>query len=152
LGTLLLWRHYFFNNVSKEGTFKNKKPAFLRGKKGGEKMAQWKCQVKRCQNLLPWEDSGKYRLRYLREEQVKALPAEIREVYESLAGKNLCRNCAKLARRAGLMVITVAQAKQWAQKQATRQLLDLISDDEAKGLKDLKAGLEGETVPLQVVK
>jgi len=50
------------------------------------------------------------------------------------------------------MVITVAQAKQWAQKQATRQLLDLISDDEAKGLKDLKAGLEGETVPLQVVK
>jgi hypothetical protein len=115
-------------------------------------MAQWKCQVRQCQNLLPYEDSGKYRLRYLKEEQAKALPVEAQEVYENLKGKNLCRSCANLARRAGLRVVSVAQVRQWSQKRAACQLLDLISDDEAKGLKDLRARLEGETVPLQVVK
>ncbi len=105
-------------------------------------MAQWQCQVRHCQNLLPYDDGGKYRLRYLTEEQVLALPGELQKVYLDLRGKNLCKRCAGLAQEAGLRVITVAQAKEWRRKKATNQLLDLISDDEAKKLEALKDNLD----------
>ncbi len=119
-------------------------------------MAQWKCQIKRCQNLLPWEDSRKYRLRYLKEEQVEALPAKVQKTYFYFKGKNLCENCARLAREVGLPVVTVAQIKEWRRQWAMARLQELIGDDELEGLEELKADLhdkkQDEGPALQVVK
>lgn len=105
-------------------------------------MGQWKCQVRHCQNLLPYGDEGKYRLRYLKEEQVLALPGETQKVYLDLKGKNLCKRCAGLAQEAGLKVISVAQIKEWRQKRAANQLLELLSDKEVQELEDLKENLK----------
>lgn len=105
-------------------------------------MGRWKCQVPACRNLLPYEDEGKYRLRYLSEKQVLGLPGETQKVYLDLKGKNLCKRCAGLAQEAGLGVITVAQAKEWRRKRATNQLLELLSQKEAEELEALKEDLE----------
>lgn len=105
---------------------------------------QWRCQGPGCSNLLSLSDNKKYRLRYFSEEQVRALPEEVRKAYEGLKGRNLCPGCAGLARAAGLQVVTVATIKEWKQKKAANKLLQRLSDEKAEKLNGLKAELEAE--------